>query len=120
MIRDRQKPTSEVIEKKNKVAELITKTKTKQNYYNNSVNDARHSNPAKWFKSIYVRYVYALSGCLQSRSTTGASSHPESVIMAGELLRAFTDHGKTVTQPSNIIMILSEKSWIVVNLPFLT
>lgn len=60
--------------------------KPKQNYYNYSVNDARHSNPTKWFKSIH-----ALTGCLQRCSTTGTS---ESVIMADELLKAFTDPWK--------------------------
>jgi len=56
------------------IAELITKTN--QNYYNNSVNNAHHSYPAKWFKSI------------------GASSHSESVLMADELLKAFSDQWK--------------------------
>lgn len=63
------------------IAELITKTK--QNYYNNSVNNAHHSYPAKWFKFS----VCALSGCC---STIGGSSHFESVLTADELLKAFS------------------------------
>lgn len=61
---------------------------TNQNY-NHSINGARHSNPAKWFKSIH-----ALTGCLQSCSTTGAPSHSESVTMADELLKALNDPWK--------------------------
>jgi len=53
LIRDRQKAfikgEREKYERlKNKVAELMMKAK--QNYYNNKVNNSRHTNPAKWFK----------------------------------------------------------------------
>ena len=81
------------------IAELITKTK--QNYYNNSVSNAHHSYPSKWFKFS----VCALSGCC---STIGGSSILNQYLWLMNYSKHSLINGKTVSQAANIIVIGSE------------
>ena len=101
LIRDRQRAyTRGDQEKYNqlkaKVSRLIANAK--QKFYQDKAQDLRHSNPGKWYRSIY-----AMTGADQQHADITAPSKTELSKLADDLLDAFTKPWED-REPSSLLV----------------